>query len=526
MRCLSIADLWCRQGGSVAFLSCRADPKLRRKYQAVGCHFIEVRERHPAGDDLYDTVEAIAQTLRENGQVPWVALDGYHFDAAYHSALRAAGCRLMVIDDGGQLPYYDADIIVNHGAHAPELDYRCAPQSLLLLGTRFALLRREFQHQAENQKPLARSIKKILVTMGGSDPANVGAKVMQALTQLNLEDFTARIIVGPVNPHGKRLRAIASASPWPMILEAGPRRMAPLMRWADLAITAAGGTCWELAAMGVPMMTLTVADNQRPIARALEANGASVDLGWHEEVSAERIVATIAELTDDLARRARMSENGRGLVDGQGVERVVKAMREKFRLQAAETGGIGAVPTPADGMIPTFEPVTDARLRLRAAKKDDAYCLWQWANDSVTRGNSFEPAPIPWPAHKQWYEEHMASLDCRIWILELDRVPAGQIRYDRTDPGTALISFSVAPSYRRRSLGTKLLCMSVELAGQELGVKRVRGYTFEENLGSIKAFVNAGFALVGRETVAGHLCSVFQKECLNEPIRESRAAIH
>jgi hypothetical protein len=43
----------------------------------------------------------------ESIELPWFVLDGYHFDTAYQSLLRSAGCRLMVIDDTAHLPCYD-----------------------------------------------------------------------------------------------------------------------------------------------------------------------------------------------------------------------------------------------------------------------------------------------------------------------------------------------------------------------------------------------------------------------------------
>lgn len=526
MRCLALAEEWHRQGGEVAFLSCRADLKLRRKYQASGATVSEISAPHPAGGDLGDTVAAIRRSRAAHGQVPWIALDGYHFDAAYHRALRAAGCRLLVLDDSAHLPYYDADIILNHGVHAPEFQYPCAPDTLLLLGSRFALLRREFQLQVRHPKPPAPAAQKILVTLGGSDSVNAGAKVMQGLARIDAADLTARILVGPVNPHGKSLRTIAAASPCPMILEASPRNLAPLMRWADLAVTAAGGTCWELAAMGVPMITLVVADNQRLIANALAEKGAAINLGWHEEASIERIGRAIAELRDDLQRRRHMSVNGRALVDGRGVERVFEAMWQTTFLRTPKNGKYSTAATPAVGIIPLSEFTQTDRLALRPANKADARCLWQWANDPVARGYSFEPKPISWLAHKKWFSDKMASPDCRIWVLEFDHTPVGQIRYERTNAGTAQISFSVAPGRRRHSFGTQLLCMSVDLAGRDLGVKRVRGYTFDENLGSIKAFTNAGFVCAGKKRIAGHRCWVFHKECFGASNRESSAALY
>ncbi len=159
-------------------------------------------------------------------------------------------------------------------------------------------------------------------------------------------------------------------------------------------------------------------------------------------------------------------------------------------------------------------------LRIRPANKDDAYCLWQWANDPATRRNSFNPEPISWATHEVWYAARLSSPATRLWILELGGMPVGQIRYDRTEASTAQISFSIAPSFRRRNLGTKLLGLSADLAGRELGVRHVQGITFEENLGSVKAFVKAGFELVEQKKIAGHACLVFRRVCRLKSVGE------
>jgi UDP-2,4-diacetamido-2,4,6-trideoxy-beta-L-altropyranose hydrolase len=145
MRCLALADAWKARSGQVLFLSCRPDPLLRRRYETIGTAVIEIDEPFPHITDLYETVAAVKRSMGPGQRPPWVVLDGYHFDTTYQSALRSAGSRLIVIDDSAQLPYYDADIVLNHALNAQSLVYVCSADTRLLLGTQFALLRPEFQ---------------------------------------------------------------------------------------------------------------------------------------------------------------------------------------------------------------------------------------------------------------------------------------------------------------------------------------------------------------------------------------------
>lgn len=335
MRCLALAHAWRGRGGYVGFISYRPDPTLRRRMQAAGAHVTELNGAHPDYSDLRGTAAALEETLKHSQKLPWVVLDGYHFDSDYQEQLRAAGCRLLVIDDNAHLSCYDADMVLNHGIQAQQLDYCYAAGCTLLLGTRYALLRPEFARVAAAEKLIPQRAGKILVTLGGSDPENVTESVIQALATIDLPDIEARVIVGPMNPHFGALKAAAAAARHTVRLETAVQDMAAAMLWADLAVSAAGGTCWELAALGVPMITVVVAENQRLLAAELDKAGAAVNLGWHRQARADRIASVLGRLASATLVREQMKARGKALVDGRGAERVVEAMLEKVRSRAA-----------------------------------------------------------------------------------------------------------------------------------------------------------------------------------------------
>ena len=58
--------------------------------------------------------------------------------------------------------------------------------------------------------------------------------------------------------------------------------MPQLFKWADISISAGGSTCMEMAFMGLPMVTIVLADNQSAIAEGFQSAGASLNLGWFE----------------------------------------------------------------------------------------------------------------------------------------------------------------------------------------------------------------------------------------------------
>ena len=149
---------------------------------------------------------------------------------------------------------------------------------------------------------------------------------------------------------------------------------------------------------------------------------------------------------------------------------------------------------------------------LRAVRKEDAFLLWQWANEPEVRSNSFHSDAISWEDHLKWFEKKLSAPETRIWILEERHVPVGQIRYDRIgNADTAEISFTVSLNYRGRGIGQKLLAMTADQARTELEVGSFRGIVFKKNLASRRIFTNAGFDQIAESVISGFECLIFQR---------------
>ncbi len=173
---------------------------------------------------------------------------------------------------------------------------------------------------------LLRAARRLLVTMGGSDPENVASKVVRALSRLE-GGFEATVVAGGGNPHYESLQELVKRLPSKAQVEKSPANMAPIMRWADIAISAAGGTCWELAFLGVPMILITVSRDQEENVSAISKTGAALSLGWHANLSEDDILGAIRKVMNDPQEREAMSKRGRALVDGKGAARVVEFLQ-------------------------------------------------------------------------------------------------------------------------------------------------------------------------------------------------------
>lgn len=272
---------------------------------------VDVRELAPSADPAA-VLEAVAAE-----RSPWVVLDGYGFDKAYQSALRARGARLLVLDDDPRLPDYDADLLLDQNLGAESKAYRGVPKDRQLLGSRFALLRRGVTEPAPPVRRFDGPARRWLVTFGGSDPTGMIPRVVAALASCPTPEEIV-VVAGPQNPRLAEIRAAAAADRRVRVEAAAD--VPALMRRADAGVISAGSSSWEAAHLGLPCLVFAAVGNQSPIAAALVAAGAAAPL------DPAAIAAGIEALAKDAPRRAALSAAASRLVDGKGAERVCAAM--------------------------------------------------------------------------------------------------------------------------------------------------------------------------------------------------------
>ena len=131
-------------------------------------------------------------------------------------------------------------------------------------------------------------------------------------------------------------------------------------------------------------------------------------------------------------------------------------------------------------------------LALGPARPDDAEQLFNWRSDPVARAMSFDQRPISWPAHAAWFGRKLADRDTLIYILEVDGLPVGQIRFD-FESQEAVLSYSVDRLVRGRGWGIWLITAGMnELARRHPA--RVRAAVKPENWASRKTFTKLAWS--------------------------------
>ena len=394
MRCLALAQAWQDAGGQPIFAMADATPAVEARLQSEACEVARLDVQVGSPTDA----AATAQLAQRHGAI-WVVVDGYEFGADYQTSLKSSGLKVLFVDDNGHAAHYSADLVLNQNAHASETLYPSRDASTrLLLGPRYAMLRREFTKWRGWTREIPAVARKVLVTMGGSDPDNVTERVVQAIrAEPTLE---ATVVVGGSNPHLAKLRAQVADGHCNVRLAENVTNMPELMANSDLAISGAGTTSLEMCFLGLPALLVVIADNQRPAAEEFSRRGAIMNLGEGSGLQAATLSSHLASLVNSQQLRNTMSAQGRELVDGCGAERVVRALRP-------------------------------SALRIRRARAEDCKLLWELANDPGVRESAFSKAPIPWEDHVRWFKSRMETATCHILIGEADGAVAGQVRVER-----------------------------------------------------------------------------------------------
>ena len=116
-----------------------------------------------------------------------------------------------------------------------------------------------------------------------------------------------------------------------MLLHISPTQVAALFSTCDLAVMAGGTSSYEAASCGLPMLLLTIAENQEPQSQAWQDKGAAVYLGRFNEVSGEDLVSHFSNLSRSQKLREQMSQCGQHEVDGKGAEKIALMLARQTR---------------------------------------------------------------------------------------------------------------------------------------------------------------------------------------------------
>ncbi|MGC4759523.1 PseG/SpsG family protein [Micromonospora trifolii] len=308
-----------------------------------------------------DSAAELVESARRN-DLDVMVLDSYELDPAGAGALRAAGVYTLAIIDGdsrGQVAdlYLDqnfgADLVgpnagaglpgLGSGAELPGLGSGAGLPGRLLAGSGYALLRDTVTSARPPVAPPATAVSRprVLAFFGGTDAVGAAPVLTRVLVATG-HPMDLTVIVGrpeieaeveDVTPgRGQIIRPVPPTTSLPALIAE-----------ADLVVSAAGTSTWELCCLGAPSALVCVVDNQRESYTRVVRHGLAAGLGELPELTAGGVTGraaraaaarTLHGLLSSPQRRATLAARAWSTVDGQGRARVVGAVFDAVRAAA------------------------------------------------------------------------------------------------------------------------------------------------------------------------------------------------
>lgn len=461
MRCLTLADALREQQAQIQFL-CR---------DLAGNLISYILQKGYRVRILADLAPATAQAFfAQLPPIDWLIVDHYELDHQWECQMRPFVKKIFVIDDLANR-IHDCDVLLDQNFYREPIQrYQpLVPKACqLLLGGQFALLRPEFAAQRQKMQLRDGNIKKIFVFFSGSDPTRETAKTLDALWLLNLPEIQVDVVVGHSCPDKVQIEASCQQLP-NVNYHCQINNMAELMAGADLAIGAGGSATWERCCLGLPTLTIVVADNQLETTLELARQGKIIFLGNSAQVTVETLKSALFTLLNTPEWLYFLSREVQNLVDGLGVSRVVQQMLNLLNYR------------------------TTSQITLRRAVESDCENLYQWRNDVETRRYAFNSEPIDFATHQQWFMRTLENSQRILLVGEDEGQAVGILRYDMQGEA-AMVSVYLVPQQRGRGYAAELLKHGNGWLQENFReIKQVKAEVLEENQASLHIFKKAGF---------------------------------
>ncbi|PDT07187.1 UDP-2,4-diacetamido-2,4,6-trideoxy-beta-L-altropyranose hydrolase [Rhizobium sp. M1] len=411
-------------------------------------------------------------------QPEMVVVDSYALGAGWANEAIPRSCDVFVVDDIADRPLR-CDIVLNQnfGRQAEEYDQLVPKGSKRLIGPQFALLRPEFAQARSRSLSRRRGqgLRHLLIMFGQTDPNNCSGEVLNYLLEQgpsSVQKIT--VVCGAQAPHFADILERARTAPIPVDVLSGVTNMAELLIDCDAAIGAAGTSVWERCVLGVPSLLLTFAENQRAGMIALDDAQAGIALGDAQAMDWQTNLHDALRKLNDPDVLNLYSERASAICEGLGAERVAQV-------------------------------IVSQRISLRDATLDDARAVWHWRRGGGADRYYRSPQSADIKAHIAWFTAALNDPKRHLLIFELDSVPVGHIRLDRSEDGQAAdVSICIDLGHRGIGLGPRALRKALSFAERQ-GIKTLYADIHQDNIGSLGVFRGLQFDTVGEELPFLHL---------------------
>lgn len=277
-------------------------------------------------DELpYEAIMALA--------ADWLIVDSYRIAAEEVSRINTELQVLAIID--GDARSIDATLYLDQNLGSERLPKPPNTADRYLCGSDYSLVRRAVL-SARRDSPWnwQGDIPSVLCFMGGTDPTGNVVEAVRSLSQLS--EPIALTVIAPEIYH-ERLELVGATMPGIQVIPPTPD-LPMLLSQADVVVSAAGTSAWDICTLGVPAVLVAVVENQRDSLRGILDRDLAlgIDLISEGNGALKRIGPSVSALLGDASLRERLSRSSLATFDGRGATRVVVALEERVSSRVDE----------------------------------------------------------------------------------------------------------------------------------------------------------------------------------------------
>lgn len=269
-----------------------------------------------------------------------VVIDNPHWNAEGFQSIKTDNRTILLALDDGDKRHYECDFLINPNLDAELIAYSAAEKCQKLLGPKFGLIRDEVHTLRQDPTERMAENFQFVVTLGAGDRWGHSLKAIDAVRRTNVK-FETHIVVSADWPHTENAKRLIGNHPRIHLYE-DPSFYPQLIARADLCLTSAGYTTYELAYLGVPMMTVSTNSAQVSLAQSWLSRGISDHLGEVDNLTPELILEKIfywMERDQELEERGLASQK---IIDGRGKFRILEKLTRLIQDQQEGKLKLGA----------------------------------------------------------------------------------------------------------------------------------------------------------------------------------------
>lgn len=237
--------------------------------------------------------------------------------------IKQEGIKSVIIDELGN-KHIIADVLIN-GAIVEDWHKYFYPDKKpkTYFGPSYMILGESFLKYHNKEKEITGTV---LVSMGGVDRSGTTLKLIKTLKEF--KGIKKKVVIGPGFYREDELNIIKIKLDESFELLYDIKDLSNLIYESDITFSAGGNTLHEAACVGTPAVLLWEDQHEKEQAEWFAKKGAAINLGSGIIAKEEGVIEATDKLLKDHIRWEKMSDKGKELIDGRGLERIVNIIKQ------------------------------------------------------------------------------------------------------------------------------------------------------------------------------------------------------